>query len=214
MEYGIWSVTLEVRAKGGRRTLLGRFPYNVQATVANRGRVRKERFRSGSMAWQVREFERLQGELAEAIDRGVQQGMIDALHDGLEKRNTHLLVGHDYNRAIADMRSGTLQVRHTDDAVELEAALPAEDRQPSWVRDAVLAVEGGQLRGLSPGFQVTTKGAERMVPEDNGPSMVREILDATVFEYSLVARPAYPTTSVDARADEAVAQQRRHRVWL
>ena len=115
------------------------------------------------------------------------------------------------------MRTGTLTVKHTA-AVELEAELPDPDRMPSWVRDAVLAVEGGQLRGISPGFQVPAKGGERLVLEDGpGDSMVREITDAVAFEYSIVARPAYSGTAVDARADD----QTRHggafgrpRIWL
>ena len=82
--------------------------------------------------------------------------------------------------------------------MELEATLPPDERMPSWVRDAVLAVEGKQLRGISPGFQVPAKGAERLVPEDGeGDALVREILDAVAFEYSIVSRPAYPTTEVD-----------------
>ena len=144
--------------------------------------------------------------------------LIEQLEDALEKRNTFLLVGHSYDRAIADMRTGNLKVKHTAAAVEIEAELPAESRMPSWVRDAVLAVEGGQLRGISPGFVVGPKGAERLVPEDgDGNSMVREILDAVVYEYSLVARPAYATTEVDARADEfpeLSEPPRRRRFWL
>ena len=38
---------------------------------------------------------------------------------------------------------------------------------PSWILDAVKAVEGGQLRGISPGFVVGAKGqASGLVPED------------------------------------------------
>ena len=38
---------------------------------------------------------------------------------------------------------------------------------PSWVRDAVLAIRGGQLRGVSPGFQVTIQGRGKiaLIPE-------------------------------------------------
>ena len=67
------------------------------------------------------------------------------------------------------MRTGNLRVKHTRDAVEIEADLPEESRQPSWVRDAVLAVEGGQLRGLSPGFNVTSRGGESFIPEPGNP---------------------------------------------
>ena len=76
-------------------------------------------------------------------------------------------------------------------------------------------VDRGQLRGISPGFQVPAgKGGERLVPEPGNPGvMIREITDAVVFEYSLVARPAYVSTEVDARADDP-AEPRRRRLWL
>ena len=59
-------------------------------------------------------------------------------------------------------------------------------------------------------------GGERLIKEDPefGDSMVREITDAVVFEYSLVARPAYAGTDVDARADDLITSSRRRRVWL
>ena len=151
-----------------------------------------------------------------SIDEARKRLLIEQLEDALEKRNTFLLVGHSYDRTIADMRSGTLAVRHTDKAVELEATLPPDNEMPSWVRDAVLAVKGGQLRGVSPGFQVPAgRGRERLVPEDgDGDSLVRVIEDAVVFEYSVVARPAYPSTAVDARAEDFAPAVRRRRVWL
>ena len=107
-------------------------------------------------------------------------------------------------------------MKHTRAAVEIEATLPATADQPSWVRDAVLAVKGGQLRGISPGFQVTGKGAQRLVRETGpGDSMVREILDSTVYEYSLVSRPSYATTTVNARDDNPLRTDRRRvRFWL
>ena len=212
---------LEVRARGGGgHSIRGRFPYGATATVRNAGRARKERFAPDSMSWQVREFQKLQAELSdvlsEAVEEARRQILIEQLEDALERRNTHLLIGHSYDRPLADMRSGTLDVKHSAAAVEIEARLSDDrDEWPSWVRDAVLAVQGRQLRGLSPGFQVTAKGAERLVPEDGpGDSMVREILDATVFEYSLVARPAYASTTVDARAAEPGEAPRRRRLWL
>ena len=210
-DYPIFDGHLEVRARGSGRVLTGRFPYGRTATVRAGGRVRKERFAPGALAWQVVEFQKLQKEAAALVGKAVDE----ALEDALERRNTFLLVGHSYDRTIADMRSGTLAVKHTASAVELEAVLPDPDKMPSWIRDAVLGIEGGQLRGISPGFQVPAKGGERLIPEDGpGGSMVREILDAVAFEYSLVARPAYSGTDVDARAEDPALTGSRRRVWL
>ena len=213
-DYPIFDGAFEVRARGSGRVLSGRFPYNRTATVRSGGRVRKERFASGSLSWQVREFQKAQAELG-AMVKDTAAGVREALEDELEKRNTFLLSGHSYDRTIADMRSGTLSVKHTAAAVEIEAALPDLDRMPSWIRDAVLAVEGGQLRGISPGFQVPAKGGERLIPEPGNPGVsIREITDAVAYEYSLVARPAYAGTDVDARADDPALQRPRRRLWL
>ena len=63
----IFDGELEIRARGGGRTLSGNFPYNKMATVRDRGRVRKERFRSRAFGWQIREFQKVQADLIEAI---------------------------------------------------------------------------------------------------------------------------------------------------
>ena len=216
----VFDGALEIRARDrGGRVLSGRFPLNKTATVRSGGRVRKERFAPDSMGWQVREFQKLQAELADVANQKIAQVqkeiLIEQLEDAIEKRNTFLLVGHSYDRAIADMRSGTLAVVHKADAVELEATLPDDDQMPSWVRDAVLAVKGKQLRGISPGFNVP-RGGEKLIREDPnlGDSMIREISDAVVYEFSLVARPAYSGTDVDARADDPIEPNRRRRIWL
>ena len=216
----VFDGAFEIRARDrGGRVLTGKFPYNKTATVKSSGRTRKEKFKSGSMSWQVREFQKLQAELTDVANQKIaqvqKQILIDQLEDAIEKRNTFLLVGHSYDRAIADMRSGTLAVIHKPDVVELEAELPDDDAMPSWVRDAVLAVKGGQLRGISPGFQVA-KGREHLEREDPaaGDAMIRVIDDAVVYEFSLVARPAYAGTDVDARADDPIESNRRRRIWL
>ena len=194
------------------------FPYGRTATRYATGRVRKERFAPGSLSWQVREFEKLQVEMAElvksSIDATTKQMRLEALEDALERRNTHFLIGHDYNKSIADMRSGTLTVEHTDDAVRLAASLPDEGAAASWIEDAVKGIRGGQVRGVSPGFKVPAKGGERLVPEDGpGGSLVRLITDGVAFEYSLVSRPNYAGTIVDTRSMIDSVPQRR-RLWL
>ncbi len=58
------------------------------------------------------------------------------------------------------------------------------------------------------------KGAERLVPEAGaGGSLVREITDSVVFEYSLVSRPSYSGTGLDVRAFPVVKPKKRRAVW-
>ena len=218
-DYIAFDGTLEIRQEGEQQVLTASFPLNRTATVSNRGRVRKEKFSSGSMSWQTREFAKLQTEMSQVLSRGIDDFMgkrrFDELDDALDKRNTHLLVGHDFGKPIADMRGGNLTVQHTDDAVHLRADLPPVDEQPSWVVDAVKGVRGGQMRSVSPGFQVTSKGSERLVAETGpGNALVREILDSTVYEYSLVSRPSYPGTTVDTREDDPLVIPKRRRYWF
>ena len=211
---------LEVRAEAdGSRSLSATFPYGKQATIASAGSTRKERFEAGSLSWQTSQFATLQAEmdamLRSTVNTFQRQQRLDALDDALEKRNTHMLLGHSFDRAIADMRSGTLAVEHRADAVYLRATLPPAGEAPSWVEDAVRAVRGGQLRGVSPGFSVPPgQGRERLEREVGGPSMVRVIEDAVAWEYSLVSRPAYSGSTVDARADDPMPPTRRPRLWL
>ena len=170
------------------------------------------------MSWQEREFKKVQAEMSRVIESEIEAAqkaaLIEALEDSLERRNTHLLVGHSYDKAIADSRTGNLALDYSDDAVSIRAALPDVGDSASWIEDAVKAIRGGQLRGLSPGFSVPAKGAERLVPEAGaGGSLVREITDSVVFEYSLVSRPTYASTGLDVRAFPVVKPKKRRAVW-
>lgn len=219
-DFLIFEGELEIRARGGSRTLSGRFPYNRTATVRDRGRVRKERFRSGAFGWQIREFERLQDEMAKAVKEGI-EGAISDLRQELERRNVHVLAGHSFDRPLGSMLARTARVVDTDDAVRFEVDLPPEARQPSWVKDTVAAVEAGLVGGISPGFRVPPKlavpDAESLEPELGNPGVqIRVIRQAVLFELSLVTRPAYSETEIDLRAGDfpPMPVKRRRRIWL
>ena len=213
---------LEIRRVGGSRFLSGSFPLGRQATLRSTGRVRKERFKKGnggaSMSWQFRQFQKVQKQLSQDIGN-MAQDVIDDLEDALLKRNTHLLLSHNYDAAIADTLSGNLALTFSDDLVKFSATLADEADMPSWVRDAVLGVRGGQIKGVSPGFRVESKGAERLLPEPGNPGVfIREIEDATVYEFSLVSRPAYGGTDITARQDAVTDAESTHArgsfLWL
>ncbi len=175
----IWPGHIEIRQRGGRgRTLRGSFPYNALATVRNRGRVRKERVRKGAFRYAVED----------------------------EDREVNLLLGHDFQAPLASKRAGSLTLRDGD-ALQFEAALPAAGEAPSWVEDAVRAVEGGLMLGVSPGFTVEgIEGAERLLPEPGNPGVqIREVVAALLLELSIVTRPAYPDTEVDLRSIAGLA---------
>ncbi len=181
---------LEVRTDGGRMRIRGRFAYRATATMADRGRVRKERFEPGAFSYAVTDPE----------------------------RDIHLLRGHSFDAPLASKRSGTLELEDTEDALSFEAVIPPADEQPTFMADTVRMIRAGLVGGLSPGFRVppadVVPDAERIEPEAGNPDVgVRVIRAAVLYELSLVTRPAYPETEVDLRQWTSAPAGRR-RLWL
>ena len=87
-DFTIWTAELEIRARGKGRELRAVFPLGRTATIRSSGRVRKETFVGGnggaSMSWQVKEFERLQGELAKVAESALDQARKEILLEQLE----------------------------------------------------------------------------------------------------------------------------------
>lgn len=106
----------------------------------------------------------------------------------------HLLSGHDYAKPLASRLAGSLEIRDTGEAVEIEATL---SDGTSWARDFLEAHRAGLIRGLSPGFRVPA-GGERI--ERRGDGVLRRIERAELHEFSAVTRPAYPAAQIEARS--------------
>ena len=88
------------------------------------------------------------------------------------------------NKPLASRGAGTLEIRDTPEALEIEATL---SDGTSWARDFLEAHRAGLIRGLSPGFRVSA-GGERI--ERRGDGVLRRIERAELFEISTVTRPA------------------------
>ena len=252
-----WPADLEVRRRGGGGSLRGSFSYGRTATVASRGRMRKETTGPYAFGWQSARFAELQEELGDVLEYGLAEledaaaasqradapgaasgvaalvaaakrvaagpgapPRLSPLLDELHKRDTHLLVGHNYGQPLASSLAGTLTIVDTAEAWTFEARLPPEGSRPSWMADAVTAVEAGLVGGLSPGFAVppasAVPNAEELEPEPGNPGVtIRRINHAVLFEMSLVTRPAYAETTVDLRDAPAPAPEPRRRgLWL
>lgn len=118
-----------------------------------------------------------------------------AFRDRIERGGEiHLLAGHDFNRPLASRSAGNLTVTDSDDALVIDAEI---DGGTSWARDFLAAHGSGLIRGLSPGFRVST-GGERI--ERRGAGILRTISAAELFEISAVTRPAYPEAQIEARS--------------
>ena len=218
----VYEGELELRQKG--RRLTGRFPYSKgagdrMATVRDRGRVRKERIAGDAFGWQFREFAKLQKEFAQVISDGIDDARAQMLRQQLERRNTHILVGHSFDKPMGDMLRTGAQIRSNREALEFEIDLPPEGDQPSYMRDAVAMIRSGLVGGISPGFRIPPRGVvpngERLEPEPGNEAVqVRVVENAVLGELSLVTRPAYSETDIDLRHEEEFTPIRRPRVWL
>ena len=179
----------------------------------------KSAFSKGAFGWQIKEFEKLQADLsaayAEAVDEAVSE-----LKEQVARRDVNLLSGHDFSKPLASMKAGTLRLKDSDRALRFEADLPDIEKQTSWVRDSLLAIESGLAVGLSPGFRVppasVVSNAEELIDEPGNPGVqIRQINQAVLYELSIVTRPAYAETTVEARQDDHTnGRTHRRRIWL
>jgi HK97 family phage prohead protease len=114
--------------------------------------------------------------------------------------DVHFLAGHDFAKPLASRASGSLEIRESDDALEIEASV---DTGTSWAADFLAAHKAGLIRGLSPGFRVLG-GGERV--ERRGDGVLRRIERADLFEISAVTVPAYGDAQLSARCWQPEAE--------
>ena len=204
-----WEGELEIRARGSSRYLRGRFPYKRQATIASTGRTRKERIGPDAFGWQIREFQRLQTEEVPKMLAGAwTQAQREILEEQLERRNVHILAGHDFNKPV-----GRHEARHRPSHLELRGAgfrsrsARRGRHAESYFLDTVKQIQAGLVGGISPGFRVPPRSvvpnAESIEAEPGNPGVGIRIINAAVLhEISIVSRPAYASTDIDLRAED------------
>lgn len=180
---------LEVRrSKRGGRRLKGRFPYGKRAVLSDGGRTgrpKKEAFAPKALAYRV-----------------------DA-----PGKEIHLLVGHDFNRPLASKLTGSMVLTDTAEALTFEATISPDIAATSYGRDVLAQIDAGLAYGISPGFRIPPRRAvpraEIITEEpDDGTldeygeprrgALIRTILQALLYELSIVTRPAYKDSSIDA----------------
>ena len=181
MLHGFSEGALELRAApDGSQSLKGRFPYNKPAVLSDggrSGRPRKEVIAPGAFSYRVDD----------------------------EDEDIHLLVGHSYDRPLASRAAGTFLLRDTPAALTFTATITAEMQRVSYVQDFLGGYAAGLITGISPGFRIPP---ERVVPEAErtdeedpklGMALIRTVLQALLYELSVVTKPAYPEAQIEAR---------------
>jgi len=117
-----------------------------------------------------------------AFDRALEEG-----HD------VRALVNHNPDKMLGRTASKTTRLEVDEKGLRAEIDVP--DTQDG--RDTLTLVQRGDLSQMSFAFRTL---ADEWRTEDGEP--LRELLDLELFDVSVVAYPAYPTTEVSARAIE------------
>lgn len=113
-----------------------------------------------------------------------------------EALDVRALVDHDTGKVIGRTRNGTLALRK--DKTGLRSDIDPPDTTNG--RDILELVRRGDVSGMSFGFRVfpESEGGQQWTMVDD--QIIREVMDMTISEVSIVAFPAYRTTSIDVRS--------------
>jgi uncharacterized protein len=202
MLFGAFDGSLELRAVGAQVTLHGIFPYGKTAVLSDGGRTgrpRKERIAPNAFAYRVND----------------------------PNEDIHLLAGHDYNKPLASKGTGTFDIVSDERALSFVARIAPEIFQSPYGQEVLAQLRSGLAKGISPGFRIPPQRAvaqaERITEEPVNPAAgqhgatIREVLDALLYEMSVVTVPAYSEAQVEMRnweLSERVLVSRKRRILL
>jgi HK97 family phage prohead protease len=161
-------------------------------TAPQKFEVRKNADGSRSISGYAATFNDLSQDLGgfkEKIQRG-------AFKQSLKNNDVLCLYSHSDSQVLGRVSSGTLKVEEDSKGLYFQCKLP----DTSTARDLIALLERGDVSQMSFGFQVNPDGDEW---EQIGGEYIRTLTSVTLFEVSVVAMPAYTSTSVNLRSAPA-----------
>lgn len=123
--------------------------------------------------------------------------------DGIDMSELLLVYAHDYSNPLGRVSAGNLQVRVDGEGVWFNANLP----DTTVARDVYTLIKDGVIRGMSFGFTVAN---DEWTKTSQGKHLRRILQVADLFELTITAVPAYPTTSVTAATRTAYKRLEAH----
>jgi len=114
-----------------------------------------------------------------------------AFSNSLKKDDIRALWNHDPAFILGRNKSGTLRMREDELGLRTEIDLP--DTQ--LARDLYTSVKRGDVDQMSFGFRTVSDSWRK---EDG--DVIRELIEAQLFDVSPVTYPAYPQTDISARS--------------
>jgi HK97 family phage prohead protease len=115
------------------------------------------------------------------------------LADGADVR---ALWNHDPNFVLGRTKSGTLSLKEDDTGLWMDITPP----NTGWARDLMETMKRGDVDGSSFGFQ-TIRDRWSTTKDENGDDVdLHNLLEARLFDVSVVTFPAYPQTDSAVRS--------------
>jgi len=115
------------------------------------------------------------------------------LKDGADVR---ALVNHNPDYVLGRTKSGTLSLREDDHGLWMDIQPPGT----RWAEDLMTTMKRGDVDGSSFGFQVIRDRWGNGEADDGEKVDERTILEAKLFDVSVVTFPAYPQTEAQVRS--------------
>lgn len=169
----------------------------LRVDTGEKGRIIRGALKFNALSVPLGGFTRFREKIApEAFD--------SVLND--ESREVMAYWGHDINKPLGRRSAGTLRLTKTDTLLKFEADAP----DTSWGRDAVAAIERGDVQGMSFRFRVMPEGDTW--EEDKDRNLVRTLRNVELQEVSPTAEPAYTKSSASVRSMESVWEQKQQEI--
>lgn len=132
---------------------------------------------------------------SESVDLGGFREIVapGALTKTLRDNAVKLLFNHDSSFVLGSVSAGTLKLTDTATGLDFHCDPP----ETTWANDLLVSIRRGDIGQCSFGFEVKQDSWAKV----DG-VMVRTLLDIAVSEISIVAFPAYTSTSVSVRSKE------------
>ena len=126
----------------------------------------------------------------EAVDRTIKENI-----------DVRAFWNHDSGEVLGRLTAGTLQMRKD------KRGLKVIIDPPKWADKIIESIERGDVSGMSFGFSPIDDTWDM-----DGDLPIRTVTDMRVHEVSIVSMPAYPATSVSARALDVARQMRGNKL--
>jgi len=107
-------------------------------------------------------------------------------------RDVMMLWNHELKFIFGRTSVGTLKLRETSEGVQFENIPP--DSQ--WAKDIIVSIDRKDVSNMSFGFRDSVEP----IWTQEGKETIRNVVEATLFEISVVTFPVYPSSSVYTRS--------------